>query len=176
MDRVRVYTELSCSSLLRVLHFPTKPTKLHLPQSIVCVMFLISASVYHIKTSSIRTPFQMLQTICKSFRQQLCNSDTIVRLNHPLRLSLRLCFCRLTQKTQKQVVMTRKRYIYKKLRCYISPISPEAPVELIFTKVDMETYLPDVIVYLKFHINQLRGFDSAGGRISPFPIGKPVCR
>jgi len=68
--------------------------------------------------------------------------------------------------------ITRKRYI-KSLRCYILPLSPEAPVELIFTKVDMGVYLPDVILHSQFHINQLKGFDSVMGRISPFPIGKP---
>jgi len=54
--------------------------------------------------------------------------------------------------------------VYKKcLRCYISPLSPEGPIELIFTKVDMGAYLPDVIIYSKFHINQLRGVDSVRG-------------
>jgi len=37
----------------------------------------------------------------------------------------------------------------------------------------MKAYLPDLIIYFEFHINQLRGFDSVCGRISPFPIGMP---
>ena len=58
----------------------------------------------------------------------------------------------------------------KKFRCYISLLSTEAPIELIFTKVDMGAYLPDIIIYSQY---QLRGFDSVRGRILPFPIGKP---
>ena len=53
---------------------------------------------------------------------------------------------------------------------------PEAPVAPIFTKFDLGTYLPDVIIYSHFHINQLRGFDFVRGRISPFPINKRVHR
>jgi len=53
-----------------------------------------------------------------------------------------------------------------------SPLSTEAPVELIFTEVDMEAYFRDVIIYSQFHINRLSGFDSMRGGMSPFPIGK----
>jgi len=51
--------------------------------------------------------------------------------------------------------------------CYISPLSPEAAVEPIFTKVDTV-----IIIYSQFHINELTGFDSVRGRISSFPMGK----
>ena len=40
--------------------------------------------------------------------------------------------------------------LYKKFWCCISPLSTEAPVELIFTKVDMGAYLKDVIIYSQF--------------------------
>jgi len=40
----------------------------------------------------------------------------------------------------------------------------------------MGEYLPDVITYSQFYINQLKSFDSVRGRISPFPIGKPSRR
>jgi len=36
------------------------------------------------------------------------------------------------------------------MRCYISPLSLEVPVELIFTKVDMEAYFLDVIIHFNF--------------------------
>jgi len=41
-----------------------------------------------------------------------------------------------------------------------------------FYKNRFGAYLPDVIIYSQFHINQWQGFDSVRGRISPFPIGK----
>jgi len=68
--------------------------------------------------------------------------------------------------------------VYKKsLKYYILPLSPEAPLNwFFFTKVDMGEYLPDVITYSQFYINQLKSFDSVRGRISPFPIGKPSRR
>jgi len=65
-----------------------------------------------------------------------------------------------------------KRYI-NKYRCYISPLSTEAHVELIFIKGDMGAYLLDIIIYSQFHINQLSGFDSVRGRNLPFPTEKP---
>jgi len=49
--------------------------------------------------------------------------------------------------------------MYKKFRCYISPLSLEAPTARNFTKFDLVAYLPDVslIIYLQFQINQWRG-------------------
>ena len=65
-------------------------------------------------------------------------------------------------------------YIYTQIRCYISPISPEASIEPIFTKYDVGAYLPHIIIHSWFRINQLRGFDSVRWRIFPFPMGKHV--
>jgi len=53
------------------------------------------------------------------------------------------------------------------LRCYISPLSPEAPAARIFYTSRFGAYLLDVIICSQFHINQLQGFDSVRGRISP---------
>ena len=41
------------------------------------------------------------------------------------------------------------------MKCYILPLSPEAPATLIFTKIDLEAYLPDVIIWrhLEFRKN-----------------------
>jgi len=57
------------------------------------------------------------------------------------------------------------------MRCYISPLSPVAPVELIFTKVDMGVYLSDVIIFT-ISYQPVKGFDSARGLILPFPVGR----
>jgi len=66
--------------------------------------------------------------------------------------------------------------ILKKLRCYISPLSLEAAASRICTKFYLGAYLPDIIIYWQFYINQWRGFDFVRGGILPFPIGKRDCR
>jgi len=40
----------------------------------------------------------------------------------------------------------------------------------------MRGHLADVINRAKFYLNQIRGFDSVGGRIFGSPIGKRSCR
>jgi len=57
---------------------------------------------------------------------------------------------------------------------YISPICQKAPFVQIYMKFCMRGHLPNVINRAKFYLNQIRGFDSVGGRIFGFPIGFPV--
>ena len=63
--------------------------------------------------------------------------------------------------------MTRKMYV-KSLRCYISLC--RSPIKLIFIKVYVLAYLPEIMMYSQFHINQLSGFDSVRGRIFQFRL------
>jgi len=42
----------------------------------------------------------------------------------------------------------------------------------IYTKFCMTGYLVDIINRAKFYFNQIRGFDSVGGRIFGFPMRK----
>jgi len=65
----------------------------------------------------------------------------------------------------------REKYI-KVMMLYFTTLPRRPRWTDFFTEVDMGTYLPDVIIYSKFHISQWRGFNSVMGRISPFPIGK----
>ena len=55
---------------------------------------------------------------------------------------------------------------------YISPICREAPFSQIYMKFCMRGQLADVINRAKFYLNQIRGFNSVGGRIFGFPIRK----
>jgi len=50
-----------------------------------------------------------------------------------------------------------------KIFAYISPICREAPLGQIYMKFCVRGHLADVINRAKFYLNQLRGFDSAGG-------------
>jgi len=59
-----------------------------------------------------------------------------------------------------------------KIFAYISPICREAPLGGIYMKFCVRGHLADVINRAKFYLNQIRGFDSAGGRIFGFPIRK----
>jgi len=59
-----------------------------------------------------------------------------------------------------------------KIFAYISPICQEAPLGGIYMKFCMRGHLADVINRAKFYLNQIRGFDSVGGRIFGFPIRK----
>jgi len=59
-----------------------------------------------------------------------------------------------------------------KISAYISPICREAPLGQIYMKFSLRGHLADVINRAKFCLNQIRGFDSVGGRIFGFPIGK----
>jgi len=63
-------------------------------------------------------------------------------------------------------------YIARKIFAYISPICREAPLVQIYMKFCMRGHLADVINRAKFHLNQISGFDSVGGRIFGFPIWK----
>jgi len=45
---------------------------------------------------------------------------------------------------------------------YISPICREAPLSQIYIKFCMRSQLADVSNRVKFHIDQIRGFDSVG--------------
>jgi len=55
---------------------------------------------------------------------------------------------------------------------YISPICREAPLVQIYMKFCTRGHLADVINRAKFYLNQIMVFDSVGGRIFGFPIGK----
>ena len=57
---------------------------------------------------------------------------------------------------------------------YISPICREAPLGQIYMKFCMIGHLANVINHGKFYLNRFRGFDSVGGRIFGFPIGREV--
>jgi len=59
-----------------------------------------------------------------------------------------------------------------KIFAYISPICREAPLAVIYMKLCMRGHLADVINRAKFYLNQIRVFDSVGGRIFGFPIRK----
>jgi len=59
-----------------------------------------------------------------------------------------------------------------KFFAYISPICREAPLGGIYMKFCMMGHLADIINGAKFYLNQIRGFDSVGGRIFGFPIRK----
>jgi len=59
-----------------------------------------------------------------------------------------------------------------KIFAYISPICGEAPLGGIYMKFCVRGHLADVINRAKFYFNQIRGFDSVGGRIFGFPIRK----
>ena len=59
-----------------------------------------------------------------------------------------------------------------KIFAYISPICREAPLVQIYMKFCMRGHLADIINRAKFYLNQVRGFDSVGGRIFGFPIRK----
>jgi len=59
-----------------------------------------------------------------------------------------------------------------KIVAYISPICQETPLVQIYMKFCMRGHLADVVNRAKFYLNQIRGFDSVGGQIFGFPIGK----
>jgi len=63
-------------------------------------------------------------------------------------------------------------WIAIKIFANISPICREAPLGEIYMKFCVRGYLTDVINRAKFYLNQISGFDSAGGRIFGFPIRK----
>jgi len=60
----------------------------------------------------------------------------------------------------------------KKNFAYISPTCREVPLGQIYVKFCLCGHLADVINRAKFYLNRIRGFDSVGGRIFGFPIGK----
>ena len=59
-----------------------------------------------------------------------------------------------------------------KIFTYILTICREAPLVQIYMKFCMRCRLANVISHAKFYLNQIRGFDSVGGRIFGFPIRK----
>ena len=59
-----------------------------------------------------------------------------------------------------------------KIFAYISPICREALLGGIYMKFCMRGHLADLVNRAKFYLNQIRGFDSVGGRIFGFPIRK----
>jgi len=62
--------------------------------------------------------------------------------------------------------------MYRKIFAYISLICQEAPLGQIYMKFCTRGHLADVINRAKFYLSQIRCFDSVGGRIFGFPIGK----
>ena len=58
----------------------------------------------------------------------------------------------------------------KKERPYISRISPGAPLRPIGTNFGLRVRLVDIINCAKFYRNQLRGLDSVGIEVWPFPL------
>jgi len=58
----------------------------------------------------------------------------------------------------------------KSQKGYISPIWGEAPAKPISTKVCMVCDVHDVIMYAKFHVEFLMGYDFTEGQISHFSI------
>jgi len=61
-----------------------------------------------------------------------------------------------------------------KIVAYISPICREAPLKGIYMKFCIRGHLANVINRAKFYLNQIRGFDSVGGRIFGFSIKREV--
>jgi len=66
----------------------------------------------------------------------------------------------------------KRKYMAIKIFAYISSICREAPFVQIYMKFCIRGHLADVINRAKFYLNQIRGFDSVGGRIFGFPIRK----
>jgi len=60
----------------------------------------------------------------------------------------------------------------RKIFAYISPICWKALFGQIYMKFCMRGHLADIINRAKFYLNQIMGFDSVGGRIFGFSIGK----
>ena len=56
----------------------------------------------------------------------------------------------------------------KSQKGYISPIWGEAPAEPISTKICMVCDVHDVIMYIKFHVEIIMGYDFTGGSNFPF--------
>jgi len=59
----------------------------------------------------------------------------------------------------------------KKKRPYILRISPDAPLRPTGTNFGLHVRLVELVKCANFYRNQLRGFDSARGRILIIPIG-----
>ena len=59
----------------------------------------------------------------------------------------------------------------KKVRPYISHISPGAPLRPIGTNFGLRVRLVDVVNCAKFYRNRLRGLDSMSGQSLTIPIG-----
>ena len=59
----------------------------------------------------------------------------------------------------------------KSQKSYISPVFPEVPRELIFTKFGTYVPLMDVINSDKLFVNLFMGFDFTGIKVPIFPVG-----